>query len=667
MNLVTGLGTSRDKRMAGHYYPVCPLTQIELESMYRTSWIAGKIVDVPVEDMTREWVTISWDGSDGQEENLAAIDKAEKAYKFRDALRDGIRWGRLYGGSVTVICLKGDKEDFSKPLDITKIKKGSLQALRTIDRWRVSAGPVDQDLSSPNFGMPSYYQLAESSGIVHWSRVVRWTGREVPYFRWRENGMWDDPELLRCLDAIRNYDAAMANSGTLIEDSNVDIISAQNLVQGLAASGGEAKIQARYAGGSLMKGATKVWLLDKDKESWQQKVVSFAGLRDMVERFMIDVSGAADIPTTRLFGQSPAGMTATGESDIRNYYDRLAGDQESKLRTPFETLYEVLIRHTLGNLPDGFELAFNPLWQMSDVEAAARDKSRADMDAVLITAKVITPWLAARELRQRGTYIAMDDDDVDEAEETMLAAEQAEGEVPGSAEPGETDGGGPNGSEGEPIDPSAAPETAQGRPSKTPPAHEVTFAKQATRETGDAKPARWLADALAKYDRVAIAGGPRTGKSTALAGVTDRPTYGSDALNAAEVSWDAAPDHLIRMAEQLGPRWVIEGVQVARALRKGMACDAVVVMRKPKVAQSKGQAAMGAGIDTVLAEWQSSDGGRTPCIDEPSDVAVGDAARLGDTFRHDGTGWHVYRDGKKIGGPYKTMSKARRRLRFEGR
>jgi uncharacterized protein len=35
------------------------------------------------------------------------------------------------------------------------------------------------------------------------------------------------------------------------------------------------------------------------------------------------VSGAADIPVTRLLGQSPAGMNATGTSDMKNYHDRI--------------------------------------------------------------------------------------------------------------------------------------------------------------------------------------------------------------------------------------------------------------------------------------------------------------------------------------------------------
>ena len=45
----------------------------------------------------------------------------------------------------------------------------------------------------------------------------------------------------------------------------------------------------------------------------------------MVRTFLQVAAGAADIPVTRLLGQSPAGLSATGESDTRNYYDMIVG------------------------------------------------------------------------------------------------------------------------------------------------------------------------------------------------------------------------------------------------------------------------------------------------------------------------------------------------------
>ena len=55
----------------------------------------------------------------------------------------------------------------------------------------------------------------------------------------------------------------------------------------------------------------------------------------MVRTFLQVAAGAADIPVTRLLGQSPAGLSATGDSDTRNYYDMIAARQELDLRPQF--------------------------------------------------------------------------------------------------------------------------------------------------------------------------------------------------------------------------------------------------------------------------------------------------------------------------------------------
>ena len=58
---------------------------------------------------------------------------------------------------------------------------------------------------------------------------------------------------------------------------------------------------------------------------------TFTGLPDVYDRVMMDVAGAAKTPVTKLFGRSPAGMNATGESDMNNYYDYIDGLRENQL------------------------------------------------------------------------------------------------------------------------------------------------------------------------------------------------------------------------------------------------------------------------------------------------------------------------------------------------
>lgn len=74
----------------------------------------------------------------------------------------------------------------------------------------------------------------------------------------------------------------------------------------------------------------------------------------------LDLSGASRIPVTKLFGRSPAGMNATGESDLRNYYDYVDTLREAKLRPILEKLLPVLAMSAWGAVPDGWTSLSRP-------------------------------------------------------------------------------------------------------------------------------------------------------------------------------------------------------------------------------------------------------------------------------------------------------------------
>lgn len=115
---------------------------------------------------------------------------------------------------------------------------------------------------------------------------------------------------------------------------------------------------------------------------------------------------------------------------------------------------------------------------------------------------------------------------------------------------------------------------------------------------------QWFSRVLASHRRVAIVGGPSTGKTTLAATVTDRPVFGTDDTMA--LPWSDVPGAVISKARELGDAWVIEGVQVARALRKGLVPDVVVVLDEAHGALTTGQAAMGKAVHTVLGEWSAT-------------------------------------------------------------
>lgn len=117
----------------------------------------------------------------------------------------------------------------------------------------------------------------------------------------------------------------------------------------------------------------------------------------------------------------------------------------------------------------------------------------------------------------------------------------------------------------------------------------------------------WFADVLRRYNRIAIVGGPRAGKTT-LARLADRHVIHTDDYRTR--TWEAVPHAVIADIRDLeadslsrGNRWIIEGVQVARALRKGLEVDVVLVLNEPLEDLTTRQEGMRKGVMTVLADW----------------------------------------------------------------
>ncbi|SEO76498.1 hypothetical protein SAMN02800692_2002 [Luteibacter sp. UNC138MFCol5.1] len=412
-NLVAGLGDARDKASYSRYVMGRVIDQSELETLYRTNWLAGKVVDIPASDMTRAWVTRKTALTDEQMKPFYAL---EKKLKLKAKVRDALAWGRLYGGAAIFIHVKG--QDPKLPLDPATVQQRAQISLHVFDRYRAprGAGAVVQDPISEMFGQPDNFQIAGTPLQVHHTRMIQFSGAELPWQQFVSNGYWHDSVLQRLYDSLTRYDTVTQGTASMFFEAVVDVLKVAGLGNMLATDEGTELVKKRFGLAAVMKSFNRVLLLDGDDDH-SQKTNSFSGVKDVIQQFMSDIAGGADIPATRLFGKSPDGMNASGDSDTRNYYDRISSDQEDQVRPPLERLDEILMRASIGTYPDDLELTFNPLWQMSDPEKAALEKTRAERDAVYLTNGVVTEGVVAAELMENGTYSKMTAKDVELAKQ----------------------------------------------------------------------------------------------------------------------------------------------------------------------------------------------------------------------------------------------------------
>lgn len=379
-SLVSRMGTDRDKASTVFYtQPI--LTDDQIVAAYRGSWLPRKIVDIPALDACRKWR--DWQA---QKSQIATIEAEEKRLNVKGKILEAMKKGRLFGGAALLIGT-GDL-DPSAPLDTARVAKGGLKYITVMTRRTMTAGEIDRDPSSEFYGKPKSYQVTGANGntlMIHPSRLVIFNGNMAPDdgLDFYVNQGWGESLLVSTLDAIKNADSTAGNIASLVFEAKIDIIRIPDFMASLNNEVYRSKIIERYSLANMSKGINGTLLLDKEEE-YESKSATLAGLTDILMAFMQIVSGAADIPVTRLLGQSPAGMNATGASDMKNYHDRIQSMQELEMSPAMARLDECIIRSAEGVRDPSIYYRWSPLEQMSESDRATIFKTTADAARQLV-------------------------------------------------------------------------------------------------------------------------------------------------------------------------------------------------------------------------------------------------------------------------------------------
>lgn len=446
-NLEARLGIGADNLLSATTYNPTYLSRIprKLEFMYRGSWIVGQAVDVVAEDMTRAGIEYR---AELPPEDIEALQSAERRLRIWPQLCETIKWSRLYGGALAVMMIDG--QDLATPLRVETIGRGQFRGLHVLDRWMVqpSINRLVTDLGE-DYGKPEFYTvLADGSGFanqpIHYSRVMRIDGIELPFWqRLTENG-WGESVVERLYDRMVAYDSASLGAAQLTGRAYLQTLKIDGYRE-VVAAGGKAftALVEQIDNIRRFRSQEGLTVIDATDEI-EAASYAFTGLSDVLLQFGQQISGAMNIPLVRLFGQSPAGLNSTGDSDWENYYNFIIQQQEMRLRSPLTRLLAVMHVSELGRPPeDNFGFAFEPLWQMQEAEKA--DCAQKVTATVLAAhdAGVVSAQTVLRELRQTcrgfGLWTNITDEDIDAADEEPPSANEMLAPVPGEEPPAPED------------------------------------------------------------------------------------------------------------------------------------------------------------------------------------------------------------------------------------
>lgn len=463
INLVSGLGTVKDKT-TGSAYSYVPMSREQMDAAYRSDWMVRKAIDIPGEDATRQGRV--WQAEEDQVELLEAV---EKNLNLMPKLMTGIQKGRLYGGCVLFIGIKGtSREGAAKELKPETVKKDGLEFLHVVAAPDISCDVIERNILSPYFGEPTFYNVTTTTGEqikVHPSRVVRLLGKPMPSIDSQPTFAGFGDSVLNLIDnAIKNAASTADGIAALVQEAKVDIIKVPGFMDNVHKAEYRSKMLERYSLANISKSIVNTIILD-GAEEWERVTAVFAGLTDIEQLMLLMVAGASDIPVTRFLGQSPGGLNATGESDLRNYYDSVASKQSSELTPALTRLDEVLIRSALGARPEEIYYEWRPLWQMNDDMKSQIWLRKAQVFQVDINAGLLNSEALAQartnQLIEDGVYPGLQAAIDDAPEITMGEEKTAEMQAQFAAQ-----GMGKVGPDGKPLPGQKGP---PGRPGEEPP------------------------------------------------------------------------------------------------------------------------------------------------------------------------------------------------------
>ena len=411
MNVLTGMGSARDKSQYTYTKSITFLGQEELESLYG-EWLPRRIIDIYAEQATRKGFKVLFGGEGPKAEEVVGVEQVIEDLYILENLMLAAKNSRLYGGSVIVMYIDdGRKAD--QPVDKRNIR--SIEGLEVLDRYQIA--PVITEENIYDYSKATHYQIIAGDLInqptlthIHKDRILRFDGDWLPYRVRQRNYGWGMSNLQVIYDSFRHYWTGLNSAATLLTEFDIFV----HKIRGLAAmlgAGKESQVKDRLVVNDMSKSIYRGYAIDAEKEELEFVSRNFNGIGEILEKLRIDIIGASKIPHTLLFGESPGGLGSTGRSEERDFAKTLGDYQTATFKRPLKQLMEYILLSkdgpTNGKLPESWRIHFNDLYELNEREKADVRARVAAVDGRYIQLGVLHPQEVA-DARYGGSEWSME-------------------------------------------------------------------------------------------------------------------------------------------------------------------------------------------------------------------------------------------------------------------
>lgn len=357
-------------------------------------------VETVSDDMTRAWIEFKREGEGGDDALLTDLAQACKRLGLQRLFHEAVDLVGYEGGAFLFIDTGAVGEELERPLNVSpysaELRPGGLLRFVVIDPVNVFPGDYNS-LSplEPDYFRPRWWWVLGQR--VHASRLIRLVANECPVLLRPAYNFLGIPQAQILWDYVLHFQECRAAEVRLLTKFSLTVFKTK-MEDILYAAGGTAQLDTRIR--YMIQSMTNdgVLAVDKETEEVVKLETPLSGVTDIVRQSLEILAALNRTPAVKLLGISPSGFNATGESDIRNYYDHITSQQEKVLRDGIKKALDCIQLHLRGTIDPSVTFDFAPLGGEDRAALATLQKTKADTIAVYMDRDIISQEEARQSL-----------------------------------------------------------------------------------------------------------------------------------------------------------------------------------------------------------------------------------------------------------------------------
>ena len=411
-NIYTGSGIV-DSSTGTVIRPERRLAEYEIQALLLDTYLGRTISFRPIRDALQRWPILKFgvddpNAADVQKLQTQASDVMDQVEAMgRDLIVKAGAFARAFGGAIIYAGI-ADGRAPDQPVDEERISE--VTHFTIFQPSEVMVVGIENDPLAPRYREHSHYQIQRQlaspshrfglgasriNTVIHASRCVQFRGAPTTVERYEYNQYWDDSVFQAMTDVLKRCGIGWQTASNLLNKASLMVMRQKGYRQMIAgkASGGTSLATQLVA---LRQSMSVAGALHMDVEDEIENIsVQMTGVPDMIDRLCSEASAATGMPVTILWGVSPGGQNATGDSDWANYMQFLTSVAEWDLNRPILRLAELIMRSRKGplkgKLPRRWWLEFLSPRKPTEREDAEIRKLDSETFKNLIDSEVATP------------------------------------------------------------------------------------------------------------------------------------------------------------------------------------------------------------------------------------------------------------------------------------